>query len=108
MKTLTASFHLMVCTSSSCVKWASFPLDLIFFGNSFWNLGAKKGCSGQIAVRKWQLLGPSKIPQIGCNSEDLAKMQGHTDLKLFLGVAGQASVLQVQINGAHLPSSNDQ
>ena len=35
---LTASFHLMVWTSSSCVTWPSLPLLLIFFGKSFWYL----------------------------------------------------------------------
>ena len=35
---LTANFHLIVWTSSSWTRWASFPRDLIFFGRSFWYL----------------------------------------------------------------------
>ena len=35
---LTVCFHFIVCTSSSCMRWASFPLALIFFGSSFWYL----------------------------------------------------------------------
>ena len=35
---LTASFHLMVWTSSSCVRCPSFPRPLIFLGRSFWYL----------------------------------------------------------------------
>ena len=40
---LTASFHLIVCTISSCVKCKSFPRDLIFFGSSFWYLEQIRG-----------------------------------------------------------------
>ena len=35
---LTASFHLMVWTSSSCVRCPSLPRPLIFLGRSFWYL----------------------------------------------------------------------
>ena len=49
---LTASFHLMVCTISSWVRWASFPLDLIFFGSSFWYLG--QGVRGARRDKAWQ------------------------------------------------------
>ncbi len=35
---LTASFHFIVWTSSSCTRWASLPLALIFFGSSVWYL----------------------------------------------------------------------
>lgn len=35
---LTVCFHFIVCTSSSWMRWASFPRAFIFFGSSFWYL----------------------------------------------------------------------
>ena len=35
---LTICFHFIVCTSSSWLRCASLPRDLIFFGSSFWYL----------------------------------------------------------------------